>query len=56
MTNATIAQAYIGGSYTGTQNMYGRLYGWVISNVTLDLSTTLFRVERQLADPAGLLL
>ncbi len=56
MTNATIAQAYIGGSYTGAQNMYGRLYGWVISNVTLDPSTTLFRVERQLADAAGLLL
>ena len=56
MTNATIAQAYVGGSYTGTQNMYGRLYGWVISNVTLDPTTTLFRVERQLADAAGLIL
>ncbi len=53
MTNATIAQAYIGGSYTGTQNMYGRLYGWVISNVTLDPATTLFRVERQLTEAAA---
>ncbi len=53
MTYSATAQAYVGGSYTGDQNMYGRLYGWVISNVTLDPGTALFRVERQLTEAAA---
>ncbi len=56
LTYAAITQAHVGGSYTGNGNMYGRLYGWVISDVTLDPSSALFRVERQLADAAGFLL
>jgi hypothetical protein len=54
ITYGASIQAILGGHHDGTKNFVGRLYGWVITNNTLDADTTLFRVERQLADGAGL--